>query len=134
MVTTPSAAMAQPRKGSRAKRKIWIDLENSPHVPFFAPIVEELQKYGCSVFLTARDCFQVRDLADLLHLDCHFVGRHYGKSNIRKMAGLCFRGLQLIPLAWREKPDLAVSHGSRSQLIASTPLGIPSLFFRDYEF
>jgi len=27
-----------------AKAKIWIDLDNSPHVPFFAPIIEELQK------------------------------------------------------------------------------------------
>src|ERR1019366_7053802 len=38
------------------KRKIWIDLDNSPHVPFFAPIIEELERHGYSVLLTARDC------------------------------------------------------------------------------
>ena len=30
--------------GSEARRKVWIDLENSPHVPFFWPIMRELEK------------------------------------------------------------------------------------------
>ncbi|PYV11815.1 MAG: hypothetical protein DMG23_03185, partial [Acidobacteria bacterium] len=77
------------------KGKIWIDLDNSPHVPFFAPIVEELGKHGYPVVLTARDCFQVRELADLFHLNYRLVGHHSGKGKIRKMAGLCFRALQL---------------------------------------
>ena len=53
-------AAATRRPPARAKGKIWIDLDNSPHVPFFAPIIEELQKRGYSVVVTARDCFQVR--------------------------------------------------------------------------
>lgn len=117
-----------------AKGRIWIDLENSPHVPFFAPIIDELRKRDYSIFLTARDCFQVHELADLLHLSCQLVGRHFGKNKIRKMAGLCLRALQLIPSVLKEKPDLAVSHGSRSQLIVSASVGIPSLFIGDYEF
>jgi len=120
---------------TRAKRgKIWIDLDNSPHVPFFAPIVEALEKHSYSVVLTARDCFQVRELADLFHLNYRLIGRHYGKNKIRKMAGLCFRALQLVSNIREEKPDLAVSNGSRSQLIVSTCLGIPCLFMGDYEF
>jgi uncharacterized protein len=129
-----SPAKTQLYQAGRGRPKIWIDLENSPHVPFFVPIIDELHKYGCSVFLTARDCFQVRELTGLFHLDCQVVGRHYGKGNLRKMAGLCFRALKLIPRVRKEMPDLAVSHGSRSQLIACSPLGIPCLFFRDYEF
>ena len=116
------------------KGKIWIDLDNSPHVPFFVPIVEELQKRGYSIALTARDCFQVHELADLFHLSYKLIGRHSGKNKIRKLAGLCFRALQLIPTILKERPDLAVSHWSRSQLIVSTSLGIPSLFIGDYEF
>jgi|SRR5690348_5831061 uncharacterized protein len=115
------------------KAKIWIDLDNSPHVPFFAPIIGELAKRGYSIALTARDCFQVRELADLLHLNYKLVGRHNGKSKIRKVFGLCFRGVQLVPGALREKPDLAVSHGSRSQLIVCAALRIPSLLIIDYE-
>ncbi|MCZ2155363.1 MAG: hypothetical protein LC114_15915 [Bryobacterales bacterium] len=30
-------------------KKIWIDLDNTPHVPFFAPIMEELQSHGYSM-------------------------------------------------------------------------------------
>ena len=116
------------------KGKIWIDLDNSPHVPFFAPIVEELGKHGYPVVVTARDCFQVRELADLFHLNYRLVGHHSGKGKIRKMAGLCFRALQLIPTILKEKPSLAVSHCSRSQLIVSTLCGIPSLVLGDYEF
>jgi predicted glycosyltransferase len=117
-----------------AKGKIWIDLDNSPHVPFFAPIIEELQKRNYSVVVTARDCFQVRELADLFHLNYKLIGHHSGKSKLRKVAGLCFRALELIPTILREKPDLAVSHCSRSQLIASTFCRIPSFFLGDYEF
>jgi hypothetical protein len=116
-----------------AMGKIWIDLENSPHVPFFVPIIDELHKYGYSVVVTARDCFQVRELADLFHLDYELIGHHFGKSNIHKMAGLCLRGLQLIAFIRKERPELAVSHGSRSQLIACSCLKIPTLIIRDYE-
>jgi predicted glycosyltransferase len=116
------------------KGKIWIDLDNSPHVPFFIPIIEELQKRSYSIVLTARDCFQVRDLADLFHLNCKLIGHHSGKGKFRKMAGLCFRALQLIPTIVRQKPVLAVSHCSRSQLIASAIWRVPSLVLGDYEF
>ena len=130
----PTRSKTQRSRAAAAKGKIWIDLDNSPHVPFFAPIVEELEKRGYSLVLTARDCFQVRELADLFHLNYRLIGHHSGKSKILKVAGLCFRALQLIPTILREKPNLAVSHCSRSQLIASTLLGIPSLFMGDYEF
>src|SRR6267142_2590718 len=116
------------------QKKIWIDLDNSPHVPFFIPIIEELQKRNYSIMVTARDCFQVRELADLFQLNHKLIGRHSGKSKIHKVAGLCLRALQLIPTVLKEKPDLAVSHCSRSQLIASVCLRIPSLQMGDYEF
>ena len=114
--------------------KIWIDLDNSPHVPFFAPIIDELKKRGYSVVLTARDCAQVRELADLFHLNYKLIGRHSGKNKLRKIAGLFFRALRLMPSILREKPDLAISHCSRAQIIVSTIVGIPSLQMGDYEF
>ena len=55
--------------GREAKSfKIWIDLENSPHVPFFLPIIREMEARGYKVVLTARDCFQTCELADLAGL------------------------------------------------------------------
>jgi len=116
------------------QKKVWIDLDNSPHVPFFAPIIKELDRRGYSVVLTARDCFQVRGLANLFHLNCKVIGRHSGKLKIRKLAGLCVRALELIPTILRENPDLALSHSSRAQLIVSTALRIPTLMLGDYEF
>ncbi len=114
--------------------KIWIDLDNSPHVPFFVPIIDELQTRGYPVVLTARDCFQVPELADRFRLDYRLIGRHSGKHTICKLAGLGVRALQLLPTILRAKPRLAVSHCSRAQLIVSTSLGIPSLFIGDYEY
>jgi len=119
---------------SRKPARIWIDLDNSPHVPFFVPIIQELAKRGHSTFLTARDCFQVCDLADLYHLSYKRVGRHHGKHKLLKVGGLCYRATQLLPVAWREGPDLALSHGSRSQLICSAMMGVPCISIFDYEF
>lgn len=116
------------------QRKIWIDLDNSPHVPFFSPIIEELERRGYQVFITARDCFQVCELADILGLNYKRVGRHYGKSKLLKVAGLCLRALQLVPSILREKPNLAISHGSRAQLLLSSLVGVPSIVIVDYEF
>lgn len=116
------------------KKTVWIDLDNSPHVPFFAPIVEELERRGYPVMLTARDCFQVRELTDLFGLDCRLVGTHYGKNTVRKLFGLCVRAMQMLPAAAKRRPALAISHGSRSQLIVTKLLRIPSVMIGDYEF
>ena len=121
-------------RGVRSRGKIWIDMDNSPHVPFFAPIIEELEKRNYSLMLTARDCFQVREIADLFQLNYRLIGHHSGKNKLRKIAGLCCRALHLIPMVLREKPDLALSVCSRSQLMVSAVLGLPSLFMGDYEF
>src|SRR5436305_13799434 len=91
-------------------KKIWIDLDNSPHVPFFKPIAEELERRGYSVIFTARDCFQVRELADLMKLNYRGIGHHYGKHTVAKLAGLVVRALQLLPYVLRQRPQLAVSH------------------------
>jgi uncharacterized protein len=116
------------------QKKVWIDLDNSPHVPFFAPIIDELQTRGYAVFITARDCFQVRELADILNVKCKWIGRHYGKSKLLKVAGLGLRALQLVPSILREKPDLAISHGSRAQLLSASLLHVQSIVIFDYEF
>jgi len=100
----------------RSDRKVWIDLENSPHIPFFEPIIKELEERGCEVLLTARDCFQVCELADMAGLKYRKIGHHYGKHRIAKVMGLGIRVLQLTPLILRERPAISVSHGSRASL------------------
>jgi enterobacterial common antigen flippase len=116
-----------------APGSIWIDLDNSPHVPFFHPIVDALRARGHTVLLTARDAFQVTDLARLHQMPCITIGRHFGKNKLMKGLGLLVRAAQLLPLVWRQRPALAVSHGSRAQTMAARLLGIPSVVIADYE-
>lgn len=133
-VTSQSPGIRSKLARSGNEPTIWIDLDNSPHVPFFKPIVEQLESRGFKVLLTARDCFQVCGLAEQLHIECAPIGKHYGKNRIMKLVGLAIRSLQLMPKAFRARPVLAVSHGSRSQLVAAKLLGIPTLQIADYEF
>ena len=114
-------------------RKIWIDLDNSPHVPFFSPVIKELEKHGCRVVLTARDCSQTCGLADLFCLRYDKIGRHYGKNRAAKVAGTVYRALQLGRALHAEKPSLALSHGSRAQMLAAVLLRVPSVVIMDYE-
>jgi predicted glycosyltransferase len=116
------------------QKKIWIDIDNSPHVPFFMPIIAEIQKRGHEVLLTARDTYQVCELLKFHHLDCKVVGSHWGKNRFLKTLGTLGRAGRLLPLAFREKPDLAVSLVSRAQLLACRALGIPMVVTFDYEF
>jgi predicted glycosyltransferase len=114
--------------------KIWIDLDNTPHVPFFRPIMRELAACGHPVALTARDAFQTCELASRFGLNYTKIGRHFGKSRVRKVFGLAWRSLQLLPFVRREKPALALSHGSRSQILLCNLLRIPTVLIMDYEY
>lgn len=117
------------------RQKIWIDLDNSPHVPFFKPIIDELTDRGYGLTITARDCSQTCGLADLSNLRYERIGRHYGKHKILKVAGTFYRSALLMnAIAGMQKPFLAVSHGSRAQLLAAKMLRIPSLVLMDYEY
>lgn len=113
--------------------KIWIDLENTPHIPFFKPIIRELERKGYEVVLTARDAFQVCELANRFGLACVKVGRHYGKNRFLKVFGLGWRSLQLVPFVLREKPALGLSHGSRAQILLCNLVRIPTVLIMDYE-
>jgi predicted glycosyltransferase len=113
--------------------KIWIDLDNTPHVPFFKPIIRELERRGHTVVVTARDAFQVCEMAERLNVPCKRVGRHYGKNRFMKVWGLGWRSAQLLPFVMQERPALALSHGSRSQILLSNLLRIPTVLVMDYE-
>jgi predicted glycosyltransferase len=114
-------------------KRVWIDLDNTPHVPFFLPIIRELEREGHSVVVTARDAFQVCEVAAYHGLACTTVGRHYGANKAMKVAGTVWRAAQLLPLVAREKPDVSMSHGSRPLVIVSALLRIPTMLLFDYE-
>jgi hypothetical protein len=132
--TTGASEETPVARRASAGRKIWIDLDNSPHVPFFLPIIEELENRGYEIVLTARDAYQVRELVDFYHLKCQFIGRHHGKNKLLKVLSACARTFSLAARMVRVRPDIGVSHGSRAQLLACVGLHTPCLMVIDYEF
>jgi predicted glycosyltransferase len=120
-------------RNERAKR-VWIDFDNSPHVPFFIPIIDELRKQGVEITLTARDAYQVRELLELYKIRCNVIGAHTGKNKALKVLVNCVRALQLVPTAFGALPDLGLSHGSRAQVLVCKAFNIPTTVIHDYEF
>ncbi len=118
---------------------IWFDLDNSPHVPLFAPVFKELTKRSIPYDVTARDFAQTLDLLKMWNIPHTAIGSHGGKNKIKKVLNLLKRKGELkkyikIKYAGIEKPKISVSHGSRTQLVASKGLGIKTLLMMDYEF
>lgn len=113
--------------------RIWIDLENSPHVPFFLPIISELERAGCEVVLTARDFAQTRALVAKAGLNARIIGGQYGSSRLLKTFGLFLRAARLAGMMRGRNISLAVGHGSRGILLAARMLRIPTLTLYDYE-
>jgi predicted glycosyltransferase len=62
------------------------------------------------------------------------VGGHWGKNRALKALGTLGRAARLLPLARKEKPNLAISIVSRGQLLACKALRIPTIVTFDYEF
>lgn len=116
------------------KKVVWVDLDNSPHVPFFAPIIQKLREQGYTVKISARKYSQTVALANLFDLDYSAIGKHHGKNKFIKVIGLIYRSIQLLPFALKSRATIAISHGSRSQMIVAQLLRIPIVMFLDYEY
>lgn len=118
---------------------IWFDLDNSPHVPLFAPVFTELTKRNIPYDITARDFAQTLSLLKMWNIPHTAIGSHGGKNKIKKVLNLLKRKGELKKYIRNKysgaaKPAIAVSHGSRTQLVASKGLGIKTLLMMDYEF
>ncbi|HYS05955.1 MAG TPA: DUF354 domain-containing protein [Candidatus Dormibacteraeota bacterium] len=113
--------------------KVWIDLANSPHVLFFAPILKEMERRGIEVTCTARDFAQTLGLARMHGLRVESIGRHGGRSALGKTREIVARAAALRRFARKARPDIAVSHNSYAQALAARSLGIPFVTLMDYE-
>ena len=114
-------------------KTVWIDIDNSPHVPLFAPIISDLQNRGIRVLVTTRDFAQTIPLLEQYGLKFIRVDGHGGANKIRKVASTIFRALKLAWILRREHIDLMVNHGARSGIIAAKLLRIPVVSGFDYE-
>jgi predicted glycosyltransferase len=113
--------------------RIWIDLANSPHVPFFKALIPEFIARGNDLEVTARDFAETVPLAKHAGIDATVIGEHGGKLLRGKATNLVARARQLRTWAKLRRFDLAVSHNSYSQIVAARSLGIRSVTLMDYE-
>jgi uncharacterized protein len=113
--------------------RIWIDLANSPHVPFFRALIPEFTARGNQVEITARDFAQTVELATKAGMTPHVIGGHGGGSITGKAGNLVGRAAALRKWARDRGFDLAVSHNSYAQIAAAAALGIRTVTLMDYE-
>ena len=118
------------------KKAVWIDVDNSPHVPLFAPLIKSYREAGVEVILTARNHAQTIELLENAGFSGTFeiIGKHYGKNKFNKIRGLLVRAKQLASYVKGNDIKVAISHGSRSMVLAARWLKIPVLTMYDYEF
>jgi uncharacterized protein len=113
--------------------RIWIDLANSPHVPFFRALLPEFVSRGHQIEVTARDFAQTVELATKAGMMAHVIGGHGGGRLTGKAGNLVGRAVALRKWARDHGFDLAVSHNSYAQISAAASLGIKTVTLMDYE-
>ena len=113
--------------------RVWIDLANSPHVPFFRALTDRFTAAGHEVEVTARDFAETIPLAHAAGFTPHVIGKHGGREVSGKAGNLLNRAWHLARWARRKSFDLAVSHNSYSQILAARALRIRTVTLMDYE-
>ena len=113
--------------------KVWIDMSNSPHPLLFAPIARRITELGGTVVVTYRDHAQTAELTLERWPEATLIGEPSPPGRLRKAAAIGGRVAKLGRWAWRERPQVALSHNSYAQLLAAQGLWIPSVTAMDYE-
>ena len=113
--------------------RLWIDLANSPHVPFFKALVKRFVAQGHEAEITAREFAETVPLARAAGFTPEVVGVHGGRDVSKKAGSLITRAWSLAGWARKRKFDLAISHNSYSQILAARLLGIKTITLMDYE-
>jgi predicted glycosyltransferase len=113
--------------------RIWIDLANSPHVPFFRALTNEFIRRNHEVVVTARDFAETVELAQAAGFAPEVIGGHGGGKLSGKAGNLAQRALALARWARGRDLDLALSHNSYSQILAARVLSLRAVTLMDYE-
>lgn len=116
------------------KKKIWIDIENTPHVLFFKPIIESLQKFNYDIVITARNYGGITKLLEMNNLKFTLIGSDYGKRKLNKIIGVVGRIIKLYFFIKKKNITVSISHGSRTHIGAAWLARIPSITSYDYEY
>ncbi|HSE16679.1 MAG TPA: DUF354 domain-containing protein [Pyrinomonadaceae bacterium] len=113
--------------------RLWIDLANSPHVPFFKALAKRFVARGHEIETTAREFAETVPLAHAAGFAPAVVGVHGGRDVSKKAGTIASRAWALSGWARTRKFDLAISHNSYSQILAARVLGLRTITMMDYE-
>jgi uncharacterized protein len=114
--------------------RLWIDLANSPHVPFFKALAPRFVERGHEIETTARVFTETVPLANAAGFEPLVVGKHGGRRVLGKGGAIVSRAWSLVKWARKRNFDLAVSHNSYSQILAARALRIRTVTLMDYEY
>ncbi len=115
--------------------RVWVDITNSPQVPFFRPLLALLEERGHDVTVTAREYAQTLELLNRAGIAHEVVGpRHGGASYAGKASAMAGRLRTLRRFAKGRGFALALSHASHELPLTARSLGIPSAYAFDYEY
>jgi len=115
--------------------RVWIDISNSPQVPFFRPLIALLEARGQQVEVTTRDYAQTLELLRLHGIEHSAIGPpHGGAGTVGKGRSMAGRVRALRRFAASRGFDIALSHASHELPLVARSLGIPSAYAFDYEF
>ncbi len=115
--------------------KVWIDMTNSPQVPFFRPLIELLEERGHDVRVSARDFAQTLELLDAARIRHDVIGPpHGGAGRADKIRAMSSRLRALRGWARTQRFDLALSHASHELPLCARSLGVRSSYAYDYEY
>jgi uncharacterized protein len=115
--------------------RVWVDITNSPHVPFFRPLLALLEERGHDISVTAREYAQTLELLDQAGIPHQVVGpAHGGARATGKAKAMAGRLHALRRFARRRGFALALAHASHELPLTARSLGIPSAYAFDYEY
>ena len=113
--------------------RLWIDLANSPHVPFFKALTRRVASQGHEIEITAREFAETVPLAHAAGFSPEVIGAHGGRAVSKKAGSVGGRAWALASWARGRKFDLAISHNSYSQILAARFLRLKTVTIMDYE-
>jgi len=111
--------------------KVWIDIDNAPHVNFMEPIVQGLKEKGIETIVTARDYAQTIPLLRMKQIEFKGIDGDY---TLPRAVYTLQRAYRLYKYLKYFNIDVGFSHGSRSMAIAGRLLRKKMVITFDYEY
>jgi len=105
--------------------KVWYDACTGKHVRYGVAVAKHLTKLGHKVFLTTREHPDTLALAELLGEEFTVVGKYDPSSSRSRLRESLKRQLLFCEIFEKNRPDVAVCHGSVELCRTAFGIGIP---------